>query len=472
MPVSIRADSCPSLGDLYRVSLEGERVSVDSQVYRALDRAREAYLGEASKRRIYGFCTGLGEVYDASVECGEGLEEEVLREHAAGVGPRAPEPVVRAFMFARLSQLARGRAPVRGSVARRLEEALNAGIHPVIPLHGSLGASGDLAPSSHAFLCIHLGLGNALYGGREVRCSRALEREGLEPIRLEPGESLALINNTAWTTGIAGLALLAAVMVVEESIEASIESMEVTGCSAEHFDREPAEAKRLAHVSVVAEKVGRAGCDNRRLQDPYSIRCIPVIYGSSLAFLEFSSAVVEQELCASTENPIVGRDGVYHACNFHSAAVGLACDTASIALAHVANSIERRVAHLLNGKTTGLRDYLRWEGSPSGAMLMQYTAAYLAASLRHVAQPATIHSMPTSGLQEDVVPNSPASALKLLRAVSDLVYLVSIERALARMAKTISKGGRPVFPHLSLLIEEEASRVKRRLRLDGLLKEA
>jgi histidine ammonia-lyase len=383
LAVTISPSSCPSLGDLYRVSVEGEGVAVEGSVYRSLDRARDAYLEEARRRRVYGLCTGLGDLYESPVECGKGVEEEILREHAVGVGPRAPEPLVRAFMFSRLSQLARGRAPVRGVVARRLEEALNAGIHPVIPVHGSLGASGDLAPSSHAFLCIHLGVGNALYDGREVRCSRALEREGLGVVELEPGEALALINNTAWSAGVAGLALLAAIRAVEESIEVSLEALEVTGCNAEHFKREPAGAKRLAHVALVAERLARARCDNRRLQDPYSIRCIPVVYGSSLAFLEFSAAVVEQELCASPENPIVWEGRVYHACNFHSAGVGMACDSAAIALSHVANMVERRIAHMLNSKTTGLPGYLKWEGSPSGAMMLQYTGDVMNAEECH-----------------------------------------------------------------------------------------
>ncbi len=466
MAVRISLDSCPSLGDLYRVSVENEGVDVDHGVYESLEAARKRFLEEASRRKVYGMCTGLGDLYDVPASCNGGSETEVLREHAVGIGPRAPEAIVRAFLFARLAQLSRGAAPVRGVVARRLEEALNAGIHPVIPMLGSLGASGDLAPSSHAFLCIHLGVGDAVYEGRLVKCRRALEREGLDVVQLEPGEALALINNTAWSTGIAGLALAASIAVVEESLKTAVDSLGITGCNSEHFSIDAARAKKLPHIATVAERVMAGTCDGRRLQDPYSIRCIPVIYGSVQAFLEFSAAIVESELCASPENPAVIDGKIYHTCNFHSASVGMACDSAAIALAHVANMAERRIAQLLNGKTTGLADYLRWEGSPSGAMILQYTAASIAMELRRAAQPATVHNIPTSGLQEDVVPNSPAAAMKLLSAARRLAYLVSMERVLQSIAATLTRGQKPVFPYLSLLVEEEDSRLSRRLGLD------
>ncbi len=156
--IMLSLDECPSLEDLYSAS-QGEKVKVEDRVYEVLDSARRIYEEEAGKRRVYGYCTGLGDMYGHSGSCGPHWEETVLREHAVGVGPVAPERLSRAFLYARLAQLSRGRAPVRGITARRIEEALNNGIIPRIPLYGSVGASGDLAPSAHAFLCIYRGVG-------------------------------------------------------------------------------------------------------------------------------------------------------------------------------------------------------------------------------------------------------------------------------------------------------------------------
>ncbi|MEB3862309.1 MAG: aromatic amino acid ammonia-lyase [Desulfurococcales archaeon] len=429
--VVVSPSRCPSLEDLHLAS-QGARVVVEHSVYSLLDEARAVYLREAERRSVYGYCTGLGDLYSAKARCGPGFEERVLREHAAGAGPYAPEWMARAFLYARLSQLARGRAPVRGVVAGRIAEALNHGVVPAIPLYGSVGASGDLAPSAHAFLCTHLGIGYALSGGGLEPCRDALARAGLEPLALEPGEALALINNTAWSTALAGLGVYYSLHLLGESLEAAGESLGVTGCNPEHFSSGLLEARPLLDRDTMVE-----GCSGDRLQDPYSIRCIPQVYSAVKAALAHARGMVEAELCSSTENPLVAGGRVIHSCSFHSIAAGLAADYAGLALASLANMVERRIAQLMRSSITGLPEYLAGEDSSVGAMIIQYTAASLAARVRRLAQPSTVHNIPTSGLQEDIVPMSPDSGLKLLSIVDALAWLVAAERLVTNIARGV-----------------------------------
>ncbi len=426
--IVISRGSCPGLRDLYRAST-GEAVKVDPSIYAGLDSSRRTYLDEASKRQVYGYCTGLGEPYTSRGGCGSGIEERVLKEHAVGVGGPARESIVRAFLFARLSQLAQGRAPIRGVVAERIVEALNKGIIPVIPVKGSVGASGDLAPSAHAFLCIHLGIGSAFHKGRVTSCREALEEAGLKPLNLEPGEALALINNTAWSIALAGLGVWAALSLLEESLRVASKSLSVTWCNPEHFSREVIEAKR----SIEAVTPGLE-CSGSRLQDPYSIRCIPQVYGSAYKAIQHARSLVEAELCSSTENPLVAGGRVLHSCNFHSLPAGLAADYTVIALASVANIVERRIAQLLRSSITGRPEYLAREPGSVGAMILQYTAASLAARIRRLSTPSTVNSIPTSGMQEDHTPMSPDAGLKLLEAVEDLSWLIAVEDLVAGIA--------------------------------------
>lgn len=442
--VLIGASRCPSLEEIVSIAL-GARVVVEASVLERLDHARRSYL-EAIKRgeEVYGYCTGLGELLGKrSEKCDSEWEKHILVEHAMTVGDPAPERLVRAFLAVRLSQLARGRAPVRGVVAKRIADALNKGLTPRIRLHGSVGASGDLAPSAEAFLCIFYGEGEALDESGWVPCREKMREIGLEPLALEPGEALALINNTAWSTAVGILAYESLRRLWDWSLKAAASTLRVTGCNMQHYSGDALDACMHGGVRRAGERLRDlvGGCDGRRLQDPYSLRCTPQVAGAAWEALEFAGRLLVEEACSSTENPIVAGNGVRHWCGFHSIHVALAIDSMKLAASYLANLSERRVSQLLRKEITGLPDFLAGVMDSVGAMITQYTAAALAARARWAANPQSVHSIPTSGLQEDIVPMTPEAGYELLEAVRLLSQTIALELAVSKYAGDRLSGG-------------------------------
>ncbi|ADL18979.1 histidine ammonia-lyase [Acidilobus saccharovorans 345-15] len=415
-------------------------VSMCQESLQLLSRSRKAYEAGASLGKVYGYSTGLGALASAEEGTWRGREAQVLREHDLGIGPEAPREVVRAAMLVRASQLAQGFAPVRPEVAQRLVDSLNYDIVPAVSLEGSVGASGDLAPLARISRCIYSGEGQATVRGRRLSCGEALEAAGLKPLELGPGEALAIINSNAFSVAMASLGVCASLRLLGESLNVMSETLEVTGCNPQHFSTAVANSKRLEGVKDVVASL-KVDCQRSpRLQDPYCIRCVPQVYGSALEVLRFAAKLLEAEAYSSSDNPFVYNDSVYHACNFHASAAGMASDMAKVALAHVGNMIERRTAHLLSSATTGLPDFLAVKGTVVGAMIYQYTAASLAAKLRQLASPGSVHSIPTSGLQEDVVSMAPNSSYELLRSTAVLARLIAVEDALASQASKVARG--------------------------------
>ena len=454
-PVRVSLDYCPSLDDVLYVA-KGRKVEVDPGVLARLDRAREAYLAEARRRRVYGACTGLGGRVDDKGPCGPEGERIVLLEHAAGLGDLAPVDVARAFLFVRLVQLSRGYAPVRGLIAQRIADALNENIIPAIPIWGSVGASGDLAPSAHAFLCIVYGEGETIDG---KSCSEALEEAGLKPFKLDVGEALALINNTAWSTALAIIGLYRIEAALREIIKAGYDAAALIGANSEHYALEAVEAKKLREISEVARMAPSYGLKGRILQAPYSIRCIPQIYGPVLSALRWAYSLVLQEACSSTENPLVVGERVYHACNFHAEAIALASDTAAIAAAVTASSAERLLDRLMDSKVTGLPAFLAGKNSSVGAMMLQYTAAALAAEARALAAPRSVNSIPTSLGQEDHVSMAPSAAMRLFDLAGILEGLAALLRATLTIAESIKTGKAEIDKPIYDIVEKELEKL-------------
>ena len=431
---------CPGF-DVFRRVLGGEEVIVGDGLVKALDTARSIFESEASRRRIYGHCSGLGALMDRSGVCSPEWEHSVLVEHAVGVGPLAPPEVSRLFLFVRLLQMSQGLEPVRGLLALRIADALNSGITPLVPVRGSLGASGDLTPSAHAFLCIFRGVGLALHRGSRVGCSEALRAEGLEVVDLRPGEALALINNTAWSTALLAYSTLRLEDVIARSLNVARSTLELCRCVEEHYGGAVSKVKRHPGVSLALKMLDGLKCDSAsRLQDPYSLRCTPFIYGALLDLIEFSKDVVLREACSTTTNPIVVDGRVVHSCAFYSIHVAIISDMLAVGVAHIANAIERRVVQLLRGDITGLPDFLA-VGTPVGSMIDGYVAASITARLRALATPHSIHSLPVSGMQEDVVPHAGEAALRLIEVVELLEELVDVEERVAAKALSIKGGG-------------------------------
>ncbi len=437
-------DKCPTLEDLWKI-IKGEKIVVLGEPLEKLDRSRSAYLRAIEEgKRVYGYCTGLGELYRKSpAKCDSKWEKHVLLEHAMGLGNPAPKILSRAFLVVRLSQLLRGRAPVRGKVAERIVEALNHDITPLIPVHGSVGASGDLAPSAHAFLCLYYGEGLAYTtsGNGFINCQEALNKSGLEPLTLEAGEALALINNTAWSTALALVSWYAMKILIEEGLSIARRSLELSRCVAEHYDPILSEASGYPEMKEILSSLNPKCPGADRLQDPYSLRCIPQIFVALKRIHSFLEKTIQSELCSSTENPVIVEDRVLHWCGFHSVNISLAMDYARIALGTYANLLERRIAQLLRKDINGISDFLSGRDDSVGAMITQYTAAALNAYVRALSQPLSVHSIPTSGYQEDVVPMSPESGILLVKSLKAIAMLTGIEDALVAYASSRMKGG-------------------------------
>jgi len=432
--VVVTREACVKLDDVEAIA-RGEQVNVAGDVLDHLGYVRRSYEEEASRRRVYGYCTGLGALQGLERTCdGEG-EAVVLREHAVGAGPVAPREWVRAFMGVRLVQLARGYAPVRGEVVEYIAEALNSGLTPLVPVVGSVGASGDLSPSAYVFRCILLGEGYAISReGGVTRCSSELVSLNMKPPKLAVGEALALINNTAWSTALAALASLALERLLRKSLEVASRVLEVTGCNREHYSVEAVAAKRHPRsVEVARVLVGVKPRVDRSEQEPYSFRCIPQVYGAALEAVGYAMSLIEREVCSASENPLVVDGKVYHACNFHTIYVALASELLSWATASLINMTYQRIHHLMKSTRNTLSDFLASPKSSVGAMLLEYLAASLVAEARSEAIPRTLEWVPTSLGQEDSNPMTTNSILRVMKLLDALAWAISAEATLASL---------------------------------------
>jgi histidine ammonia-lyase len=416
----------------------------------ALDRASEQLVRAAAKlvadvaegdAPIYGVNTGFGDLSQVRIPKADlaKLQVNLLRSHAAGVGDPLPEDVTRAILLLRANTLASGRSGVRPETIDLLLDLLNRGVHPVIPMHGSVGASGDLAPLAHAALVL-IGEGEATFDGKRVSGAEALKRADLKPLELAPKEALALINGTQVMTAIGCLALYdAEVLCTTADIVGSIsaEALRATDAAWDaylHAERPhrgqeivAANLRRLAHGSpiIASHKVG-----DPRVQDPYSIRCMPQVHGASRDALAYTRRVLEVEINSVTDNPLVFAEQkrIVSGGNFHGQPVAIALDLATIAVAELADISESRIDRMTNGHTSGLPAFLSPDpGRHSGFMVAQYTAAALVAENRLRAMPASVESIPTSADMEDHVSMGVHAALKFAAVVRNTRDALAIE---------------------------------------------
>jgi len=416
----------------------------------ALDRAAEEQVRAAAKlvaavadgdAAVYGVNTGFGDLAQVRIARGDlaKLQLNLLRSHAAGVGDQLPRDVTRAILLLRANTLASGRSGVRPETIDLLLDLLNRGVHPVIPMHGSVGASGDLAPLAHAALVL-VGEGEAMFEDKRMSGADALRRADLKPLELAPKEALALINGTQVMTGIGCLALhdaetLATTADIVGALSA--ESLRATDAAWDEAlqDSRPhpgqrvvaANLRRLIHGSpiIASHKVG-----DPRVQDPYSIRCMPQVHGASRDALAYTRHVLEVEINSVTDNPLVFADQkrIVSGGNFHGQPVAIALDLATIAVAELADISESRIDRMTNGHTSGLPPFLTSDaGMNSGFMVAQYTAAALVTENRMRSMPASVESIPTSADMEDHVSMGVHAAHKLAAIVTNTRNVLAIE---------------------------------------------
>ncbi|GIF66261.1 histidine ammonia-lyase [Asanoa ishikariensis] len=398
---------------------------------------------EASGRPVYGVSTGFGSLASTFVasERRAELQHALIRSHAAGIGAPMPREVVRAMMLLRIRSLALGHSGVRPLVAQSLVDLLNADVTPWVPEHGSLGASGDLAPLAHCALVL-LGEGWVLdKSGTRIDGGEALRRAGLRPIELAAKEGLALVNGT---DGMLGMLLLAigdaahlfamADLTAALSIEAMLGSDRPFMPELHAIRPHPGQATSAANIHRLLQ--GSAIMDSHRddldhaVQDAYSMRCAPQVAGAARDTLEFATQVAGRELRSIVDNPVVLPDGrVESTGNFHGAPLGFAADFLAIAAAEVGAIAERRVDRLLDVcRSRELPPFLSPDaGVNSGLMIAQYTAAGIVAENRRLASPASVDSLPTSGMQEDHVSMGWAATRKLRTVLDNLTSLLAVE---------------------------------------------
>ncbi|HKJ92072.1 MAG TPA: histidine ammonia-lyase [Longimicrobiales bacterium] len=414
------------LADAARPKVQAARDVVDAAV--------------AEGRVVYGLTTGFGALSDVVIprERIQELQHNLIRSHAAGVGDPLSEAETRAVVLLRANVLALGHSGVRPVVIERLVALLNGRVHPVIPERGSVGASGDLAPLSHLALVL-LGEGEAVYEGTRMPGGAALAKAGIEPLVLEAKEGLALNNGTQVQTGIGALTLLAAERALETAEVAGATSLEGLRGTPDAFDEaiqrarpQPGQLESAARLrALLADSEIREShrYDDPRVQDAYSLRCMPQVHGAARQALAYVRQVLEVEANSATDNPLIFPDGrILSGGNFHGQPVAQALDLLAIACADLASISERRLARLVDPALSQLPAFLTPEpGINSGFMLAQIVAASLVSEARLRAHPASVDSIPTDANKEDHVSMGVAAALKARDVVGLLETVLALE---------------------------------------------
>jgi histidine ammonia-lyase len=432
-------DEALTLTAIAEVARGQRTVEIGARARSAMDRARrvvdEVVAGGDAAPAVYGVNTGFGALAEVRISAAQvaRLQQNLVRSHAAGVGSPLPREAVRAMMLLRAQVLATGRSGARSVCCERLCEALNAGVHPVIPARGSVGASGDLAPLAHLALGM-IGEGEAEYGGETLPAAEALRRANIAPLVLEAKEGLTLLNGTQHMTAVGGLAVLDAIATCKVADIAGALSLEALKGTVRAFDPRVVAARPhpgqiavaaflrelLSDPSMPGSEIAQSHKDCGKVQDPYSLRCMPQVHGASRDVLAFAREVLEREAGSSTDNPLVFVDGpegdeMISGGNFHGQPVALALDAAAMAVAELANISERRVEQLVNPHlSSGLPPFLAPDsGLNSGFMIAQVSAAALVSENKVLAHPASVDSIPSSAGREDHVSMGATSALKL-----------------------------------------------------------
>jgi len=391
---------------------------------------------------VYGVNTGFGKLASVRVPDAQlrKLQQNLVRSHAAGVGPHLDASVCRLAFALRIANLCRGYSGVRRALVDHALAVFNEGIVPVLPSRGSVGASGDLAPLAHMALVL-LGEGRAWLGGRELDGRAALRKAGLSPLALRAKEGLALINGTQVSTALLADAVLAATRlarVADVACACTLEAYKGTDRALDariHGLRgQPGQIRVAANLRRLLEDsaILPAHADCGRVQDPYSLRCAPQVHGASKDLLAYATGVLLREAHAVTDNPLVldpeSLPELVSGGNFHAQPVAVAADVLKIAAAEWASIAERRIELLVNPDLSGLPPFLaRDSGLQSGLMIAQVTAAALVSENKVLAHPASVDSIPTSAGKEDHVSMAPAAALQCRQIVRHATHVLAIE---------------------------------------------
>jgi histidine ammonia-lyase len=429
------------VADVVAVAREGRPVALAPDARQRMEASRAVIERVVAQgETVYGVTTGFGDLADVRIEPGQTaeLQRNLVRSHAAGVGEPLPDEVVRAILLLRANGLAVGLSGVRPALVDLLCGMLNAGVHPVVPSRGSVGASGDLAPLAHVAQVL-IGEGEVSGSAEPVAGAYGLRAAGLEPVELQAKEGLALLNGTQLMAALAVLALHDGRRLAFEADVVGAMSLEAMLGTAAAFDEElisarphPGQIAAAAHLREIlaGSEIGESHrASAHRVQDPYSLRCMPQVHGAVRDALDQLERVLRVEMNAATDNPLVFPDGeVRSGGNFHGEPLALAIDYAKIAMSELAAISERRTARLVDAHLSGLPAFLSEEpGLQSGLMIAQYSAAALVNELQTLSHPSSVDTIPTSANQEDHVSMGATGALHLREVVDRVETVLAIE---------------------------------------------
>jgi len=427
--------------DVVAVARHGERVELSGEAQTNVRRARELVDRLVREDRVvYGLTTGVGALKNVRIPPADSrqLQRNLLMSHAVGVGPALPEEIVRAGMLVRVNQFCQGSAGVSPEVVDRLVDLLNHDICPWVPEKGSLGASGDLAPSAHVGLVL-IGEGEVLVNGERRSGADALRARSLLPVTLQAKDGLSVLNGTHFMTGAASLVLDDALGLLLTADAVAALSVEALRGSRTAFDPRihalrphPGQLASAARIFALTEGSAIAEshvlCD--RVQDAYSLRCAAQVHGAAAAAIDYLDRVLAVELNAGTDNPLVFPDdeAVLSGGNFHGEPLALALDAATMGISELGSISERRLFRMLTGFLSELPPFLtRHSGLDSGYMLLQYTSAALVTENQLLSTPASVHSLPTSADQEDHNSMGWHSALRARQVATNVESILALE---------------------------------------------
>lgn len=421
--------------DFEKFIINRKSIEIPSSYWERVQKSNKAlqkFLNEG--KAYYGINTGFGKL--ANTKIGKGklnkLQENLILSHASGVGDDLPLEVVKGAMLLRIFCFLKGISGVRKEIPEMLQLMYNNEIIPAVPSMGSVGASGDLAPSAHLALVL-LGKGYAYYKGNKINGKEALEKCGLKPIKLEAKEGLSLINGTQFMTSIAAISLCRINKIINYADYAAASSIECIGGHCDPFHPEvhkarPYKGQRDTAKIMLKLLKGSKIKRTNRVQDPYSFRCIPQVHGAIRDVLSYCKDIIETEMNSVTDNPLIINNNVLSGGNFHGEPLAFAIDFMKISLAELSSISERRTSNLLDPEITGLNPFLtKNPGLNSGYMLVHTTAASLVSRNKTLAYPSVIDSIPTSLNQEDHVSMGMNGALFLLEVVKNTAYVIAIE---------------------------------------------
>ncbi|MBW6515888.1 MAG: histidine ammonia-lyase [Candidatus Cloacimonetes bacterium] len=435
-----------TLEEIKRVAVGNQGIRLSEAAKKAVRKCRD-YVEKliADKRIVYGLTTGFGKFAGVTISPDkiEELQENLILSHATGVGEHFSIPETRAITLLRCNVLAKGFSGVRISTLETLIKMLNAGIHPCIPEKGSVGASGDLAPLSHLALVL-IGEGYAEYKGEIIHGKEALQKAGLKPVRLAAKEGLALNNGTQVMTAVGALTLLKAqhlCKVADVCAAVSVDTMLGTPAAFHeliHSVRPHQGQIRVAenlNNLLLGSKIRKSHLYCDRVQDPYSLRCVPQVHGAVRDALEYVRNTIEIEINSATDNPLIFPDQgeVISGGNFHGEPVAFACDVMGLTMAELGSISERRIEQICNpALNRDLKPFLAPRpGLDSGFMIAHVTAAALVSENKTLAHPASVDSIPTSANQEDHVSMGTIGSIKARSIVDNIAHVLGIELMIA-----------------------------------------